>query len=161
MRKHLLPILLLLSCAAAAARTDQGCFKDGDSYMTETYGAAYREDENLVIKQERYGKQVYEVARDKTSGTNHLITLLLQRPGKGLCKILTTYPVVGITPIDYDRQGRPIAFSAKDQGTTSHEIIYRWDQAGAEFKPAKCTEQTWTGQRMKSRTVACASLLEQ
>ena len=157
---RMLVVISLLVLGTSAQANEPACFKDGEAYMVATYGSAYRDDEHLVIRTERYGKQLYHVARDRTSGTNHPITLLMPKQGKGLCKVLTTFPVAAITPRDYDRAGRPMTFLGRDQGLTSHEIIYAWDQAGGEFKPTQCTQVTRIDNRATTRDVSCASLLE-
>lgn len=160
MLRSVISVNLFLLCASAAA-SGPACFKDSDSYMVATYGSDFRDDENLVIGKERYGKQVYYAARDKTSGTNHPVTLLMPTEGKGLCKVLTTYPIAAITPVKYDKNGRPIAFIAKDQGTTMHEIMYTWDQSAAEFKPVRCRELSWHESRMEAKNISCDGLHEQ
>ncbi len=98
---------------------------NGGSYMVAKYGSAYRDDENLVIKEERYGKQVYYAASDTTSETNSPVTLLMRKHGKGLCEVLATPPIANLKALGYDKQGRPVAFLAKDQGTTSRESYLR------------------------------------
>lgn len=150
---------LLLSGGAMAAET--GCFANGEAYMVAKYGDAYRDDENLLIKKERYGKQVYYAARDVTSGTNHPITLLMQKPGQGWCEVLTTPPIASIRASKLDKNGRPLAFFAKDQGTTSREITYVWEQQSAKFKPAECAEVSWVGKRSASKKIACENIVEQ
>lgn len=151
--------VLLLSGAAMAGET--ACFASGEAYMTAKYGADFRDDENLLLKKERYGKQVYYAARDVTSGTNHPITLLMQKPGQGWCAVLATPPVASIRAVKLDKKGRPLAFFAKDQGTTLHELTYVWETASATFKPASCAEVTWVGKRSMSNKVACDSIAEQ
>lgn len=155
----LIAISVLLQGSRAAA-SEPACFSDSDSYMVATYGVAFHDDDNLVIAAERYGQQVYYVARDRTSGTNHPLTLLMPTAGKGLCKVLTTYPVAAITPITYDEKGRPTAFSARDQGTVVHEIIYIWHRPAGEFKPAKCRKTAGVGNDIQSKSISCDELFE-
>lgn len=160
MRNFLIAINIVCASTGAVA-DDSNCFQDSEAYMRASYGTAYKEDENLVIKQERFGKQIYYVARDLTSGTNHTITLLMERPGTGLCKVLTTYPVAEIAPKEFDKRGYPIVLIAKDQGTTSHEIIYSWNKSQAQFTPSKCYEIRWKQNRMTRKDIACDRLLVQ
>jgi len=149
---------LLLSGTAYAS--DSGCFASGEAYMVAKFGSAYRDDENLKMRKQRYGKQDYLLASDTTSGTNSPITLLLQQPGKGLCEVLTTPPVATLKATKYDKHGRPIAFFAKDQGTTSREITYKWDSSSNQFRADGCKEVTWTKSKSATKVVACDSVLQ-
>lgn len=151
-------VALLLSDTAFAS--DFSCFASGEAYMTAKFGSAYRDDENLKIKKQRYGRQDYLLASDTTSGTNSPITLLLQQPGKGLCEVLSTPPVATLKASKYDEHGRPIAFFAKDQGTTSREITYKWDSSSNHFRADSCKEVTWVKDKSASRAVACESVLQ-
>jgi hypothetical protein len=153
-------LCMLLSGGAVAAdtRAPAACFPSGEAFMAGKYGAAYRNDENLRLKKERYGKQVYFAARDLTSGTNHPVTLLMQRPGRGWCEVLATPPVATLRATRLDGEGRPLAFLAIDQGTTSHEISYAWDKANARFKPAQCLQVMWIEQRAVRTPVACEGI---
>lgn len=149
----------MLLCGAAVA-SDSRCFANGDVYMVSKFGSAFRDDDNLNIRKQRYGVQDYYLASDMTSGTNAPVTLLLQRPGKGLCVVLSTPPVATLKAAKFDRQGRPITFVAKDQGTTSREITYEWDSATVQFRPVGCKEVTWIKNKRASKAVACGSVLE-
>jgi hypothetical protein len=156
-------VLALAACANLMSKNafanEARCFKTSELFMIPNYGKAYREDDNLVIRKERYGNEVYYVARDMTSGTNQQITLLAQQPGKGLCKVLTTYPVSSITAIQFDKDGRPLVFRARDQGTTFHEIIYTWNTTNAAFKATACKELHWVGRHLQTKNVACDSFM--
>ena len=155
------PILfsaLLLSGAAVAS--DSRCFANGDVYMVSKFGSAFRGDDNLKIRKQRYGTQDYYLESDTTSGTNAPVTLLLQRPGKGLCVVLSTPPVATLKAAKFDRQGRPITFVAVDQGTNSQEVTYKWDSATVQFHPVGCKEVSWIKKRRASKAVACRSVLE-
>lgn len=41
------------------------------------------------------------------------MTLSMPTEGKGLCNVLTTYATAMITPIKFDKNGRPTAFLAR------------------------------------------------
>jgi hypothetical protein len=153
-------LIFTLALSVNALAGEPVCFANGEAYMVATYGRDYRDDQNLTIRQERYGKESYYVARDMTSGTNHQITLLMKNQKKGLCKVLTTYPVAALVPITSDKNGRPISFVAKDQGTISHEILYTWREGTEEFRALRCTESHWIGKRLQSEKISCDSLFE-
>lgn len=154
-------MLVLLSSvlfiqAPACART---CYVNAEAFMVATYGSAYRDDDNLVIRIERHGRQDYYVASDGTSGTNAPLMLLMPTPGKGLCAVLSTPPVASLKARKLDGRGRPTVFLAKEQGATAHDITYVWDGVSGTFKPRHCKRITWTGNRAVATVVHCASLL--
>lgn len=158
-RRFVLATLLALSMSAFA----QGpkCFEDVAEYMDANYGIAHGEDENLEVKKERYGKAFYYVVRDKTSGTNHPITLLMPTKEGCLRNVLTTYPVAVLAPVRFDRKGFPTSFRAFDQGTISHEITYAWYKEKGIFEASKCRRRTWYKNRATTIDVSCDTLFEQ
>lgn len=164
MLKRLTVLAALLLSGTAVAGGNGGaapCHASGEAFMVAKFGDAYRDDENLVLKKERYGKQVYYAARDLTSGTNHPVTLLMHRPGQGWCEVLATPPVATLRASKLDRKGRPLAFFAKDQGTSSREITYAWDTDSASFKPQRCAEVSWVDKRAIRKSIACESIVDQ
>ena len=153
----LLFAIVVSSCAFAG---DSNCFANSAAYMQAKYGDAYRHDENIVIKKVRYGTQIFYSASDTTSGTNSPRTLLIQMPGKGLCKVLDTPPIATLQALKYDKQGRPIAFISREQGNPSLEITYVWARASRKFAPTTCNEITWVNDNAVSESVPCNDWVE-
>jgi len=46
------------------------CYANADEYMSEIFGAGFRDDENLIMNEKHFGKQLFNVVEDITSGTN-------------------------------------------------------------------------------------------
>jgi hypothetical protein len=154
---YLLCTLLLSNVVLA---NDSACFDSTEAFMVKKYGSAYRDDENFVIRKVRYGKQAYYAASDMTPGHNFPISLLMRRPGRGLCLVLDTPPVATLHALKYDKHGRPLVFVAKDQGTTSREITYTWNRKSETFNPTMCREITWVSDKSVGKIVSCKEIVE-
>lgn len=146
-----LSVLLFCSYGVTAGAA---CFSSIESYMAWKYGINYSTDENIVVKPRYYGRLLYHVATDLTSGTNAPMQLLRVK-GAQVCEVLVTPPIATIKPIDFDKQGHPISFFAKDQGVTSREIIYVWSKRDFRFNAQSCKEVAWAPEGVSSTAIHC------
>lgn len=149
--------LIFVSVSQLALAAHPKCFPDIPSYMVATFGPAYQEDENLLIKERQYGTQTFTMVADMTSGTNVVRTLFRQTEKDGFCIVLTTLPSVQLKVVKTDKAGVPLAFLAVDQapGTEpGNEITYSLGKSKT-YVPTSCKKVTYKGTKAIKKSVAC------
>ena len=113
-----------------------------EAYASKSYGAEFRDDENIVLSKKKFGKAMFDVVEDRTSGTNHPRSLLSKRAG-GYCVVLTTPAVAQLAPITTNDSGVPLKFRSSDQappGMPQHEITYTVADGATWPDPGLCGE---------------------
>lgn len=132
--------------------------------MTASYGENYKDDENISVREDKYGGNKFYTVADKTSGTNYSRSLLRESaPGK-FCLVLSTPPVAQLTPRARDEFGVPRRFVATDQAPpriAEHEWIYvfNWDKSRYDAKI--CKEISWINKTKKTTNISCSKLIKQ
>lgn len=122
-----LPLLSALATAGQPAPTS-ACFADATAYMMASFGAAYRDDENLRVSEKVFGKTSFTLVEDMSSGTNHARVLLRPDAARRLCVVLATPPVAQLDAVKVDAAGVPLEFRAVEQappGSKGRVIVYR------------------------------------
>lgn len=140
------------------------CFPSIDAYMSMSYGENYRDDENISIREEKYGKGKLFFVTDKTSGTNYARYLLRKmKPGQ-FCLVLSTPPVAQLVAGTRDETGFPKKFFATDQappGLPAHEITYVLDQQSFRYDAKICNEVLYANKKRNVKSVSCDEFLAQ
>lgn len=156
--KLAIPALFCAVIAPANAAAPQpSCFANVEAYMVATYGAAFRDDDQLVVSEKIYGKTRFTLVRDLTSGTNVAHVLLRPAPNRQVCVVLRTPPVAQLDVIAVDAAGVPEAFRTSEQASGENattEIIFRRTQKN-DYAPAVCNNVTWRNNRWAKKPIAC------
>jgi hypothetical protein len=162
MHIRLLFCLALASIQNVAYAAAADCFPSVEAYASKRYGAEFRNDENIVLSKKKFGKAVFDIVEDKTSGTNHPRSLLSKRAG-GYCVVLTTPAVAQLETIATDDSGVPLKFRSTDQaqpGLPQHEITYTFHPASSVYEPGDCREISYVGNKKNVKPVQCKSMFE-
>ena len=162
MNIRLLFCLAPLSIQSVAYAAAADCFPSVEAYASKSYGAEFRDDENIVLSKKKFGKAMFDVVEDKTSGTNHPRSLLSKRAG-GYCVVLTTLAVAQLAPIATNDSGVPLKFRSSDQappGLPQHEITYTLDPTSSVYEPGDCREISYVGKKKNAKPVECKSMFE-
>jgi hypothetical protein len=136
------------------------CYPDIPSYMAATFGPAYQEDENLIIKERQYGKQTFTMVADMTPGTNIVRTLFRHNDKDGYCMVLKTLPMAQLKVTKTDKAGVPLEFLTSDQapGTEpGNEIIYTLAKSKV-YTPTSCKKVSYKGAKPVKKDVPCSAI---
>ena len=164
--KFLSLFTIAISCTATAAEVIAlpkawndlhygSCYSSLKAGMSDTYGANFPEDENIVQSPRRLGFRNFVIASDTTSGTNAQRSVFEQRGGQNWCVVLASPPVADLIagPVLISLQ-RPITWSSVTQappGFPETKVIYKWDDKIRVYKPADC----YTGRAGRWRSFDC------
>lgn len=155
----LLPILCFVAAVPCHANAmTSACFSDPEAYMVATYGAEFKDDENLRLTEKTFGKTRFSLVEDLTSETNHSRVLLREAGSQKVCVVLTTPPVAQLDVVKVNAAGVPEEFKAVEQappGKAGTEISYRL--TGDMTYRAACTSVKWQGHRVIRKPAACAA----
>lgn len=152
-----LSCLMFAFVSQVAPAAQPQCFPDIPTYMVATFGPAYEEDDNLLVKEQQYGSQTFTMVADMTPGTNIVRTLFRQTEKDGFCVVLTTLPAAQLKVVKNDKAGVPLAFITADQapGTEpGNEIIYSLGKSKT-YIPTSCKKVTYKGTKAVKKSVAC------
>jgi hypothetical protein len=147
----------------AAYSAETQCFPTIEAYMNKSYGESYKDDENISVREEKYGKNIFYFVVDKTSGTNYGRSLLREKTAGEFCLVLSTQPVAQLVPGMPDELGVPQKFVATDQappGMPEHEITYILNKGDFRYDAKNCKEISWINKKRKTKTISCRKLLE-
>lgn len=162
MHIRLLFCLALLTIQSVAYAAAADCFPSVEAYASKRYRAEFRNDENIVLSKKKFGKAIFDIVEDKTSGTNHPRSLLSKRAG-GYCVVLTTPAVSQLAMIATDDSGVPLRFMSMDQappGLPQHEITYTLNPASSVYEPGDCRGISYVGNKKNVKPVQCKSMFE-
>lgn len=153
-------------CAAALAgmqgsafAAEQECYPSVETYMIETFGDHYLDDENLVVSERTYGRQHFYVAADLTPGTNHAEVLFSRTQPNRFCIALSTSMMAELRAVKFDSTGYPQEFVSVDQappGMPQQEVTYSLNAEHTAFHAAVCKEITFKGKRRLQKAVPCS-----
>jgi hypothetical protein len=149
--------LLAASFAPWANAAQPVCYPDIPSYMLAVYGPSFKDDDNLLVKEKRYGSVTFTMATDRTTGTNIVRTLLRQSDRDGHCIVLTTIPAIELKVARTDKTGVPLAFLTSDQAPGAqpgNEITYTLGK-GNIYTPTSCKQVMYKGAKIIKRRVPC------
>lgn len=155
--RHAACALLAASFAPGANAAQPACYPDIASYMLSVYGPSFKDDENLLVKQQRYGSVNFTLAADRTPGTNIVRTLLRKSHKDGYCIVLTTQPAADLKVARTDKAGIPLVFLTSDQapGTQpGNEITYTLGK-GNIYKQTSCRQVIYKGAKIIRRRIPC------
>lgn len=135
------------------------CFSDPDAYMVATYGAQFKDDDNLRVTEKIFGKIRFTLVEDRTSGTNHSRILLRASSNKKVCVVLETPPVAQLDVVEVNAAGVPEEFKAAEQappGMPGTEINYRL-ASDTTYRAVTCTAVKWHRKKVIRTPISCAA----
>ena len=141
---------------------DPCCFPTVDAYMSKSYGASHADDENIFVKEEKYGNDVFYWVADKTSGTNYARSLLKKNASGEFCLVLSTRPAAQVVPEMVDTLGAPRQFVATEQappGMPEHEITYELNGTSLKYEAKTCKAISHIGKRRTVKSISCGRFL--
>lgn len=149
--------MAVLPCRADAQAP--ACFSDLNAYMVATYGAEFKDDDNLRMTERIFGKTRFSIVEDRTSGTNYARVLLRARSSKNVCVVLQTPPVAQLDVVKVNAAGVPEEFTTADQappGMPGTEMRYRLT-SDRTYRVVACTAVKWQGKQVIRKQIACAA----
>jgi hypothetical protein len=153
----MLVLMALVPCTADALAPT--CFSDPNAYMVATYGAEFKDDDNLRVTERMFGKIRFTLVEDRTSGTNHSRVLLRASSDEQMCVVLETPPVAQLDVVKVNAAGVPEEFNAAEQappGMPGTEICYRL-ASDTTYRAVTCTAVKWQGKKVIRTPISCAA----
>lgn len=147
-----------MSCAGPAGKR---CYDSAASYLKATYGADYKNDENLIVRQRRYGKQTFTEMRDVTPGTNIRRVLFRKDAKRGLCMVMHSEAVVTLDVTKIDRRGVPLEMVGESQAPGTEpgtSFTYTLTRQGT-YEPTRCREVRYDGTRRAETDIPCSKVV--
>lgn len=157
-RTYIFVSILLVFFNTTSFGAEMQCFPSVENYMSKLYGENYKDDDNISMHQEKYGKNIFYIVTDTTSGTNYVRSLLRKKTSGEFCLILLTQPVSQLVPRMIDKSGIPRKFIATEQappGLPEHIITYVLNEKDFRYSAHICKEVSWVSKTKKIKTISC------
>jgi hypothetical protein len=148
----------------AAYGTETQCFPTVAAYMSKSYGESYQVDDNISVREKKYGRNILYSVADKTSGTNYARSLLRENTKGEFCLVLVTPPIAQLDPEMRGESEMPQKFIASDQappGLPGHEITYVFNPKDFRYDAKTCKEILRINKKKKSKLISCTKLTAQ
>ena len=118
------------------------CYSSLNLGMSDTYGADFADDENILQSPRSIGSRKFVIASDSTSGTNSQRTVFEKRGSRKWCVVLSSPPVADLAPgaVSVFLQ-RPTTWTSVTQappGFPETKVLYRWNSKDQVYKPVSC-----------------------